>query len=805
MIRRIQLLVRGQLRAGSAAAAVLAALSLTACHQDDVVRRDLVTGSGGRVLSAGVVLDAAALAAASDGWWEPESPSGEASFVWARDALVAVELEVAGGGPTEVAVRCRPYQWDGAPPQSLELVVNGVGVGSVKLTPDSATYTFAVPGEAVARGVNRLELRFAWVARPGDHEPGSTDLRTLAAAVEWLAMGSIPAAAAREPAPPAAGGPVLVVAPGSAVVASLWLGPSWSLEVAARAGDAAALAEVWVRVPGQVDAVLVSESLAAGTSDHWRRALDPFAGRVVDIGLTARGGAVRFTAARVVGPPGGPSAPANLILVDVDTLRADYLSCYGGPAATPNLDALAAGGARFGNAYAHAPITGPSHATIFTSLLPSEHRVHNNAHVLDPAFTTLAETLEGAGYATAGFVSLGVLDRRFGLAQGFDHYADVFARDWMKNAEEVNAEVIPWLDRLGDRPFFLWVHYSDPHEPYTPPDRSYPACVFRARGVELGRVVADGRGANVALDLPPGRTTIELVAADPSHAPTLRFPYVALATEGLELRMASGWEATEKRGGPPDYDSPLPATIEVVNPTGTRLSTTLQLSIKERTFKAEIRQRYAAEIEYVDREIGRLVAALAARGFLDTSLVVVIGDHGEDLGEHGHIGHISQVYDHSIRVPLILRFPGRIAAGVVVAERVGLLDLFPTVVETLGLAGPGGLRGRSLLPLVAGQGGELPLVAVTYRPEAASDKRAIIAGGLKYIHSTSEREWEELYDLRADPGEGADLSAERPGEVERLRAELATALALGGTGAAPEQAELSEEDRARLRELGYVH
>ena len=161
--------------------------------------------------------------------------------------------------------------------------------------------------------------------------------------------------------------------------------------------------------------------------------------------------------------------PRNFILLTLDTMRADHLGASGqGRAATPNLDALAAGGTLFRNARALTPVTLTSHASIFFSEPPSALKLYNNGQVLrnKAGRPPLAELFKKAGFVTAAFVSLGVLQPMFGLGQGFDTYATDFPADrWYLRAGEVNAKVLPWLETHRNGPFFLWVHYSDPHEP----------------------------------------------------------------------------------------------------------------------------------------------------------------------------------------------------------------------------------------------------------------------------------------------------------------------------------------------------
>jgi arylsulfatase A-like enzyme/tetratricopeptide (TPR) repeat protein len=179
-----------------------------------------------------------------------------------------------------------------------------------------------------------------------------------------------------------------------------------------------------------------------------------------------------------------PTAPHlknfNVVLITIDTLRADHLPSYGyTKIRTPNIDRFAAESLVFEDAVAHAPMTLPSHVSILTGLLPPYHGVRDNAgFILESKRETLAETLKKQGYKTAAFISSFVLDSQFGLDQGFDLYSDNFAlaearidnTDVFRRAEETQQEVNSWLEQNHDKPFFLWVHYYDPHDPYDPPE-----------------------------------------------------------------------------------------------------------------------------------------------------------------------------------------------------------------------------------------------------------------------------------------------------------------------------------------------
>ncbi|HKB17098.1 MAG TPA: sulfatase, partial [Planctomycetota bacterium] len=269
---------------------------------------------------------------------------------------------------------------------------------------------------------------------------------------------------------------------------------------------------------------------------------------------------------------GGRTPPANVLLVTIDTLRADHVGAYGWPyAETPNLDALARAGARFAEAYTPVPYTLPAHASLLTGTLPPRHGVRDNGRQsLPDSATTLAEWLAARGFATGAFVGAFPLERRFGLSQGFGVYDDELGAPGdafsiaERRGEEVVSRALRWIGGSAE-PFFAWVHLFDPHAPYAAP------APFGAR-----------------------------FAARP----------------------------------------------------------------------------YDGEVAYADACLGRLVEGLGTRR--ERTLLVVTADHGESLGEHGEATHGLTLYEPAVHVPLLLAWPGRIAAGLLPKERASLIDLFPT-------------------------------------------------------------------------------------------------------------------------------
>lgn len=379
---------------------------------------------------------------------------------------------------------------------------------------------------------------------------------------------------------------------------------------------------------------------------------------------------------------GGEEPPENLVLVVIDTLRADYLALYGGHVETPTMEALAAEGVTFRRAYSHIPSTGPSHASLFTGQLPTEHGVQANSQILADEYTTLAELLRGAGYSTSAVVSLGVLRRKFGFHQGFDHYDDEFPDQWFRNADEVLASLDGWFERDVASPYFLWAHFSDPHEPYAPADEPQPSIRLRLNGHDIGVATVDGRSVAFDLEWPAGESIVTLESADEDSIAGLsqhglKFRNIRLGSvsssssrspepPSLEMLRGKGLvEALRRVEKPPDAGSSpgmgavMGTAFRIVNPHGSTVSAKLSFGVELALTEDEVRAAYAREIEYVDRQLGQLVAQLKARGDWDDTLFVLTSDHGEELYEHRLRGHVHQVYEPAMHVPLFLVAPGR--------------------------------------------------------------------------------------------------------------------------------------------------
>jgi arylsulfatase A-like enzyme/tetratricopeptide (TPR) repeat protein len=395
----------------------------------------------------------------------------------------------------------------------------------------------------------------------------------------------------------------------------------------------------------------------------------------------------------------------NVLLISIDTLRADHVSAYGFPRpTTPNIDAVAREGVLFKNVHTPVPMTLPAHVSMLTGTLPPTHGLRDNLlSRLPEGSLTLAEMLKARGFTTGAVVSTFVLDRRFGTSQGFDSYDDRFQAVHKigdlseRKGDEAARVATEWLDAHKDRSFFLFLHFYDPHDPYEPPE-----------------------------------------------------PF------------ATKWK-----------DHP-----------------------------------YEGEVAFADHGVGEVVEKLKQLGLYDSTLVVITGDHGEMLGEHGELNHGFFIYEGALRVPLVVRVPKSEGAGRQIDHPASLIDIVPTVLSQVGAEVPKEVQGVDLSPWIAGQGAggaARPLYAETVTPTryyGANSLIGVIADGWKYIETSRP----ELYDLRSDPAEAVNLFAREPARADALGRTLVAILTAAGRapGPAPQSAALDEESRQRLAALGYL-
>jgi arylsulfatase A-like enzyme len=352
---------------------------------------------------------------------------------------------------------------------------------------------------------------------------------------------------------------------------------------------------------------------------------------------------------------------------------------------------------------------------MMTGLGVLEHGVRENGtFVLDDSALTLAEVLSAKRYQTVAFVSAFVLDHQFGIAQGFEHYDDDLGggaagsrkwqghevEHWERPADVTTDSAIAWVqdnvDAKSPKPFFMWVHYYDPHKPWAPPE-----------------------------------------------------PYRSL-----------------------------------------------------------YKHAYDGEIAHMDTQLGRLIAELKRMDLLDTTLVVVASDHGENLGEHGVRGHGWDIYENAMRTVLMMRLPGTLPAGKRPAPRVLSASIAPTILDLLGIH-DSGLPGQSLRPLWSGEGSYVspdPVYMETLLPALRADRPEVVGvleGRFKLVARPKSNQF-KLFDVQEDPGEQKDLAAQMPTKLADLKNELAKVAAGAAKDSHAKPVQMDEKTTRMLEALGYI-
>lgn len=384
-----------------------------------------------------------------------------------------------------------------------------------------------------------------------------------------------------------------------------------------------------------------------------------------------------------------PTNRLNVLLISIDTLRADRLGSYGYKTKTPAMDALAAESLLFENAISQTPLTLPSHSTIFTGLYPDQHGVRNNENfVLPERLKTLAEFFQDHGYATGAVVGSFSLDSSFGIDQGFQYYEDRIGQGHdpeLNRHVERRAEAVwklgrDWID-AQKKPWFAFLHFFDPHFPYSPPK-----------------------------------------------------PY---------------------------------------------------------------EQSYDGEVAYSDRVIGTIIHHLKQTNRLDNTILILLSDHGESLGEHGEDNHGIFLYDATMKVPLMFRIPGQAAKRI--PQQVRLVDVAPTLFELAGFSGAN-FSGQNLLPFAKGANKDLPAYSESYY--------ANLLMGWAPLHSIrwNNKKWidapkPEFYDLLQDPRELKNLYKESD-VPPAFRSELKKHSV--SKQVAQQERVVDPETQEKLASLGYV-
>jgi choline-sulfatase len=384
----------------------------------------------------------------------------------------------------------------------------------------------------------------------------------------------------------------------------------------------------------------------------------------------------------------------NVVLITIDTLRADRVGVYGGSVDTPTLDRLAKEGIRFEAAASTVPLTLPAHVSMLSGRLPVAHTVRTNDGFDVPREVVLvSESLKEAGYETAAFVGASVLRSETGIGRGFDLFDDDVGSRGERRGEAVADRTVAWLQRTPQQPFFLWVHFYDPHAEYDPPEP------YRSRYI----------------------------------------------------------------GRP-----------------------------------------YDGEVAYADAQLGRILQSLRELELLGRSAIIVAGDHGESLGDHGERSHGALLYESALHVPLIVRLPGAERAGLVVPTPVSVASIASTILDLAQQSER--MPETSLLAgaISESSAGQKPVIAESLYLKLLLGWTALYSvrvGRYKLIEAPEV----ELYDLEVDPAESHNLASKRPEKTRELTELLQRDLhSVASTAPSAVSPDVGRADLEALAALGYV-
>ena len=454
----------------------------------------------------------------------------------------------------------------------------------------------------------------------------------------------------------------------------------------------------------------------------------------------------------------------NVLLISLDATRADYIdSGFGSRAWTPELRRFARFSWVFANAYSPIPQTLPAHLAVLSGRLPHELGVFGNEYVYDGRYPLLQEVLQRRGWQTAGVVSLGTVAAATGIARGFDRYRDRMndASHFYVPAEKVTDAAISQLGGFRKKKFFLFVHYSDPHSPYAPPQAQAPFTIELDGRPQLTFNAYTGIIARLRLDVTPGTHRLSFR----TEAPAGDFESFIIRRlqvgKGMNTTLENLEYTTEYYGGAHLLRQPLGSVIIHTRSAG-EISLFQVIPILTRS---AILENYRGEVEYMDHQVGRLLNALKNSPRAERTAVVLFADHGEGLGEReGFIGHVRFLNRQFIRVPLFVRIPGEMPLRI--DEPVSLHVLASLLSDVLGVEGSGFPRSAiALSDLRRGRCGREPVYSFTFAPAAGNDLCSVIRWPFQMIISRNPKnglETSEYYDLR--------LAAER--KLDSLPQEL---------------------------------
>ncbi|MBU0719369.1 MAG: sulfatase [Planctomycetes bacterium] len=448
--------------------------------------------------------------------------------------------------------------------------------------------------------------------------------------------------------------------------------------------------------------------------------------------------------------PTGSVTPPNVILISVDTLRLDHLGCYGyGRDTSPFIDRLASEGVLFENHISSTSWTLPAHAALFTSLSDSVHGCTDADRVLQDKHITLAERFADAGYETAGFFSGPYLHPAFGLGQGFDLYQNCTS----------------YRQVIDARPPSDWVE-----------------------GDDMARM------AQADITSPTVYQAVSSWLA--GHGESKFFMFIHLFDVHQDFTPPPPYDTMFD----PDYDGSFTGKDFFYNKL-------VNADMPERDLE-HLLALYDGEIAWTDYHIKKIVEELDRRGLLASSIIALTSDHGTEFFEHGWKGHRMTLYDEVVRIPLVIRYPARLAGGVRVAEQTRSIDVGPTLLELAGLRAPEDVMGHSLLAAASGDELAFDNLALTELFSVGRNMRSVRTIQWKFIHDRVNDDG-YYFDLIDDPRELRAVRNFSPSIKREISTSFARALATlsafsARLEATAEGSDIPPEVLAQLKSLGYV-
>ena len=492
----------------------------------------------------------------------------------------------------------------------------------------------------------------------------------------------------------------------------------------------------------------------------------------------------------------------DILLVVLDTARAQNFSCYGyDRLTTPRIDQIAAEGVLYQDAIAPSPWTLPSHASLFTGLFPSKHGAHEYHRYLDNRHTTLGQFLRDQGYQTVGMSNNSWISNTFGFSRGFE----TFIKIWQVFQAETD---------VTNRPAPI-VDYSErPNNLYTRLDQLLDGNIVKnaINGVYTRffwrRYDKGARRINAEIKGWLGRRRIK-------HRPF--FLFVNYLEPHLQYRPPAPYDTIHLPDG-----VTAQAARRVNQDAWRYISGAVEMT--EADFDI-LRGLYDGELSYLDYRIGEIYDFLWEAGLLNDTLLIITSDHGENIGEHNLMDHQYCLYDTLLRVPLIIRYPPLFPAGERIVQQVQLVDVFPTIMDVLGIDDEKlkqQMQGESLIPdrlakrkrrfALAEYLGPQPTIEVLRRRVPDADNsiyrydralRCIRTEDFKYTQASDGRD--QLHNIRDDPKELNNLVLVEKDRSDELRTELEKWLGpFAEAEPRGEMPEIDEATRSRLEALGYL-